>query len=93
LGGGDGLRLPDAVGTVEVRQDLVGAVGIEEPPQADPDGYRVDGQCGHIAAVVLEDGGIVSAYGQYRLGAAVLIRWKPESGPIEAVPENGPEGR
>jgi len=41
------------------------------------DGYWVDGQCGHVASVVLEDGHVLSAYGHYRLGAAVLIRWKP----------------
>jgi hypothetical protein len=54
-----------------------------------PDGYWVDGQCGHVAAVVLEDGQILSAYGQYRLGATVLIKWKPDAGPIEVVPRVG----
>jgi hypothetical protein len=28
------------------------------------DGYRVDGQCGQVAAVVQEDGSILSAYGR-----------------------------
>jgi hypothetical protein len=42
-----------------------------------------------VAAVVLEDGSILSAYGQYRLGAAVLIRWEPDAGPIEVLPGIG----
>jgi hypothetical protein len=47
------------------------------------DGYWVDGQCGHVASVVLDDGHVLSAYGQYLLGAAVLIRWKPDAGPVQ----------
>ncbi len=50
------------------------------------DGYWVDGQCGHIAAVALEDGSILSDYGQYRLVAAVLIRWKPDAWPWISCP-------
>jgi hypothetical protein len=50
------------------------------------DGYWVDGMCGHIASVVLEDGQILSAYGQYLLGATVLIRWNPDAGPVEFLP-------
>jgi hypothetical protein len=42
------------------------------------DGYWVDGMCGHIASVALPDGQVLSAYGQYRLGASVLVKWKPE---------------
>jgi outer membrane protein assembly factor BamB len=44
------------------------------------DGYWVDGKCGHVASVVLADGHVLSAYGQYLLGAAVLIKWKPNAG-------------
>ena len=40
------------------------------------DGYWVDGKCGHIGAVVLDDNHILSVYGHYELGAAVLIKWK-----------------
>jgi len=40
------------------------------------DGYWVDGKCGHIGAVVLDDDHVISAYGHYELGAAVLIKWK-----------------
>jgi hypothetical protein len=42
-----------------------------------PDGYWVDGMCGHIGAAALADGRVISAYGHYQLGAAVLIQWKP----------------
>lgn len=41
------------------------------------DGYWVDGKVGHIAALALPDGHIISAYGHYQLGAAVLVKWKP----------------
>lgn len=43
------------------------------------DGYWVDGKCGHIGAVVLDDDHVISAYGHYQLGAAVLIKWKPDA--------------
>ncbi|MBM3890272.1 MAG: hypothetical protein FJ388_14250, partial [Verrucomicrobia bacterium] len=49
----------------------------------------VDGKCGHIAAVALPDGHVLSAYGNYLLGGAVLIKWKPDAGPIKAVPKVG----
>jgi hypothetical protein len=42
------------------------------------DGYWIDGKCGHVGAVVLPDGHVISAYGHYLQGAAVLIKWKPE---------------
>jgi hypothetical protein len=56
-----------------------------------PDGYWVDGQCGHVASVVLGDGQVLSTYGQYRLGATVLIKWKPDAGPVQPV--RGQTGR
>jgi hypothetical protein len=43
-----------------------------------PDGYWVDGMCGHIAAVALPDGQVISAYGHYQPGAAVLVKWRPD---------------
>ena len=43
------------------------------------DGYWVDGMCGHIGAVALPDGSVISAYGHYQLGAAVLVKWKPDA--------------
>jgi len=44
-------------------------------------GAWLDGQCGHIGAVALDDGSMISAYGNYLKGAAVLVRWKPDAGP------------
>jgi hypothetical protein len=41
------------------------------------DGYWVDGKVGHVGAVVLNDGHVLSVFGNYPLGA-VLIRWKPD---------------
>ena len=52
-----------------------------------PDGYWVDGKCGHIGAVALDDGSIISVYGHYQTGAAVLIKWKPDAGPAEPAGE------
>ncbi|NUQ64277.1 MAG: hypothetical protein HUU20_17545 [Pirellulales bacterium] len=48
------------------------------------DGYWVDGVCGHVAAVVLNDGHALSVYGNYPVGA-VLIKWKPDgdAGPAQ----------
>ena len=50
------------------------------------DGYWVDGKCGPLASVALPDGHVLSVYGQYLLGAAVLIKWKPDTGAVQAVP-------
>jgi hypothetical protein len=52
------------------------------------DGYWVDGVCGHIGAAVLDDGHIISVYGNYRHGA-VLIKWKPDAEPAGPVPKVG----
>ena len=49
------------------------------------DGYWVDGKCGHIAAVALPDGQVISAYGHYLKGAAVLIKWHPDARPATPV--------
>lgn len=49
------------------------------------DGYWVDGKCGHIAAVALPDGHVISAYGHYLKGAAVLIKWHPDARPAMSV--------
>lgn len=45
--------------------------------------------CGHIAAVALDDGSVISAYGNYQLGAAVLVEWRPD-GEIVAAPAETP---
>ncbi|MEC9010685.1 MAG: sialidase family protein, partial [Planctomycetota bacterium] len=49
------------------------------------DGYWVDGKCGHIAAVALRDGSVISAYGHYLKGAAVLVKWHPDARPATPV--------
>ena len=49
------------------------------------DGYWVDGKCGHIAAVALPDGQIISAYGHYLKAAAVLVKWRPDAKPAVSV--------
>ncbi|MEE3367749.1 MAG: LamG-like jellyroll fold domain-containing protein [Planctomycetota bacterium] len=49
------------------------------------DGYWVDGKCGHIAAVALPDGHVISAYGHYLKGAAVLVKWHPDARPAMPV--------
>ncbi len=43
------------------------------------DGYWVDGKCGHIGAVALKNGKMLSAYGHYQMGAVVLVEWDPNS--------------
>ena len=53
------------------------------------DGYWIDGQCGHVGAVALPDGSMISAYGDYRYGTAVLIKWKPDAEPAVAMPKVG----
>ncbi len=54
-----------------------------------PDGYWVDGKCGHIGAVALPDGSVISVYGHYQLGAAVLVKWRPDPGPSASLPRVG----
>jgi hypothetical protein len=44
----------------------------------------LDGQCGHLGSAVLSDGSVLTAYGKYLNGTAVLIKWNPEA---LAVPE------
>ena len=36
-----------------------------------------NGECGHVAATALEDGSILSVYGNYLAKAAILVRWTP----------------
>ena len=47
--------------------------------------FWLDGQCGHIGSVALDDGSIVTAYGHYLLGAAVLVKWRPDAEPARAL--------
>jgi hypothetical protein len=48
--------------------------------------YWVDSKCGHVASTVLTDGTMLTAYGNYLNGSAVLIKWDPSAVPI---PEPG----
>ena len=47
--------------------------------------YFLDGRCGHIGSVVLDDGSILTAYGHYLLGAAVLVKWRPDAEPARTL--------
>jgi len=41
-------------------------------------GKWFDGKCGHLYSIVLDDGSVLTAYGNYLAKAAVLVRWTPE---------------
>jgi hypothetical protein len=56
--------------------DLAHKFTLDEWEYLDPN-YWVNGQCGHVGSVVLKDGSILTAYGHYLKGAAVLVKWKP----------------
>jgi hypothetical protein len=43
--------------------------------------YWVEPQCGHLGTAVLADGSVLTAYGNYLNGTAVLIKWKPNELP------------
>ena len=43
-----------------------------------PAGLLIPIKCGHIGAVALPDGHVISAYGNYQLGSTVLIKWQPD---------------
>lgn len=42
-----------------------------------------ESQTGHLASTVLDDGYILTAYGNHLAKAAVLIRWKPDARPLK----------
>jgi len=49
--------------------------------------------CGHIAAVALDDGSMITAYGKYPTGETVLVRWHPDAKPLTPnakVPDSDP---
>ena len=48
--------------------------------------YWVNGMCGHLGSVVLDDGSILTAYGHYVKGASVLVKWRPDAGAARALP-------
>ncbi|MCG2685418.1 MAG: glycoside hydrolase [Planctomycetales bacterium] len=39
------------------------------------------GNCGHLASTILNDGSVLTAYGKYQNGSAVLIKWNPTALP------------
>ncbi len=39
--------------------------------------YWVDGNCGHLYQMLLDDGSILTCHGNYLLGGVSLIRWRP----------------
>jgi hypothetical protein len=43
--------------------------------------YWVNGECGHLGTTVLSDGSVLTAYGNYLNGAAVLTKWDPTDCP------------
>jgi hypothetical protein len=51
------------------------------------DGYWVDGNVGHVCAVTLPNGQIITAYGDYRHGAT-LIKWSADADPINMEDTN-----
>jgi len=50
---------------------------LDEFKHLDPNQW-FNGECGHVAAAALEDGSVLSIYGNYVAKAAVLVRWTPE---------------
>ena len=48
---------------------------LDEFPYCDSNDW-VAGQCGHLASISMEDGSVLTAYGNY-LAGGVLIRWNP----------------
>ena len=50
----------------------------------------LDGQCGHVGAVVLDDGSMIAVYGKYDTAEAVLIKWRPPTKPGTAATRDEP---
>gem|GEM_PF-1419135 len=55
------------------RKFVLHAFEVPDPNKAHPV------VCGHIAATVLDDGSVLSAYGHYPAGAVVLVNWQPNA--------------
>lgn len=51
---------------------------IDEFAYYDPQQW-FEGQCGHLYSILLDDGYILTVYGNQQAKAAVLIRWKPDA--------------
>jgi len=54
------------------------------------DGYWVDGKCGHIGAVALDDSQFISTYAHYQSGAAILVKWDPTASSKAAAEPDTP---
>ena len=46
-----------------------------EVSSLDDTAYWINGECGHLCSIALDDGSILTAYGNY-LAGGTLIRWK-----------------
>lgn len=59
-----------------VSWNVAGKYILDEYKYHDADEW-FNGKCGHLDTVVLDDGRILTAYGNYLARAAALIRWRP----------------
>ena len=57
--------------------DVAGKYVLDEYKYLSADKW-FDGKCGHLYTTMLDDGSLLTAYGNYLAKAAVLIRWKVE---------------
>ena len=46
-------------------------------PYYDPD-WWYNGECGHLCSTCLDDGHILTVYGNYQRKSGVLVKWKPQ---------------
>jgi len=80
LGGCDALVSYDH----GVSWNLDQRITLDEFEYYNPD-TPVSGRSGHIGSAVLDDGSILTAYGNYPRAAAVLVKWKPDVQPAQAL--------
>ena len=57
--------------------DVAGKYVLDEYKYISADKW-FDGKCGHLSSIVLDDGSMLTAYGNYLAKAAVLVRWTAE---------------
>jgi hypothetical protein len=84
LGGCDALVSYDH----GVSWNLDRRITLDEFEYYNPD-TPVSGRSGHIGSAVLDDGSILTAYGNYPRAAAVLVKWKPDVQPAQALKPSG----
>jgi hypothetical protein len=56
--------------------DLEHPYVLDDPTYLDPAKWY-NGECGHLSSMLLDDGRILTAYGNYLTKGVSLIRWKP----------------